>query len=129
MIAHECPKCANIFEAEKSPTRVPRKCPKCGAHRAHPVQPKRAKGSLPTGVVGFATFMFCFLTCAVAPFIRSLTGFSLVAVLVMYIVALPLSMHGMISSKESTVSRVFGSIGFGLILILTVVEIVLRMQR
>lgn len=129
MVDHLCPNCSTVFEAVESPTGVTRECPACGTAKARPVRPKGRRMSVPTGVTGFVFFVLCFVICALAPHVRCLLGYGHVAVVVIYLVALPLCIHGMFSAKEIVVSRVLGTIGFSLILILTVAEILLRMQR
>ncbi len=123
MIDHKCPKCANVFQAEKSPTGVPRKCPECGARKAHPVRLKGMQKSLPMGITGCLLFVFCIAMCEISPYVSILTGLGLVGRLVMYTIALPMCIYGMFSSKEAVFSRILGAIGVLLICLLLVVEI------
>ena len=131
MIDHECPECSTVFQAFRSPTNVPRTCPSCGAEKAHPARRKSGKkaASLPTGVVGLVIFVLCFLLAVAAPLFRALAGFGLVAMIVTYAIAAPLCVHGLVSTKEKTASKICGVTGLLLIAIVTVAEIVLRSHR
>ena len=82
--------------------------------------------AIPTCITGFVALVLCIVIGQIMRYAPNLVV-NCCILLVMYGIAAPLCIHGTI--KERGASRVFGIIGFGLIVIITIAAIIVMNRR